>query len=399
MARSLRKLELKLELKLAAKRATVRPEIENVVGKCTERACPFPAYAHGKCRQHSRRPSGSLLDAAFADRVRRRSHAGPPRVVGNFRVGPESGKIESPGKLKLRRAAMRNQWVRVLWGLAYLSVIPSAQCAKDNREDKKGGILVTDFTITGTQTVSATELARMTGELTGNCFNDDSEEMGERVRALFQNRGYFSVEVKSVKLKAGDPLGTPKPVTMEAEVAEGPKYKVGAITFVKNRAFTAERLRSEFPLKTGAVFERGKVASGIEGLRKVYARDGYLDYVGIPETTPGSNATMDLNLTVEEGPQYRLDKVEFVAKKETISRLQVQWKLAPGSVYDATYVDHYIETNREFLPEGFGRNDVQIATDCPKALVAVRLVVDPGEDASRSKPKDVPCEESHDKAK
>ncbi len=294
---------------------------------------------------------------------------------------------------------MRSQWVRVLCGLACLSVMARAQCAKDNREDKKGGILVTDFAITGTQTVSATELARMTGELTGNCFNDDTDEIGERVRALFQNRGYFVAEVKSVKLKPGDPLGTPKPVTMEAEVADGPKYKVGAITFVKNRAFTAGRLRSAFPLKAGAVFERGKVVSGLESLRKVYARSGYLDYVAIPETTPGSNATMDLSLRIEEGPQYRLDKVEFVGKKEMISRLQVQWKLAEGSVYDATYVDHYIETNREFLPEGFGRRDVQIATDCPKALVEVRLVVDPTEDGSRSQAKDVPCEDTHDKGK
>jgi hypothetical protein len=247
---------------------------------------------------------------------------------------------------------MRSRTVGAFLALACLSLIARAQCGRDNREDKKGGILVTDFAITGTQTVSATELAGMTGALTGNCFNDDSDEMGERVRALFQDRGYFSVEVKSVKLKPGDPLGIPKPVTMEAEVAEGPKYKVGTITFVKNRAFTAERLRSEFPLKTGAVFDRGKVASGLESLRKVYGTSGYLDYTGIPETTPGSNATMSLSLTIEEGPQYRLDKVEFVGKKEMISRLQVQWKLVPGSVYDATYVDHYIKAKSRILARG-----------------------------------------------
>jgi outer membrane protein assembly factor BamA len=274
-----------------------------------------------------------------------------------------------------------------------------AQCAKDHRDNKKGGILVTDVTIAGTQTISATELAGMTGELTGDCFDDDSDEMGERVRALFQERGYFVVEVKSVKFKPGDPLGIPKPVTMEAEVAEGPKYKVGAVTFVKNRAFTAEQLRSEFPLKIGSVFERGKVASGLEHLRKVYARAGYLDYVSIPETTAGSNATMNLTLAIDEGSQYRLDKVEFVGKKEMTSRLQVQWKLEQGSVYDVTYLDQYIEANRELLPEGFTRKDVQIAKDCPKALVAVRLLVDPGEDASRSQAKDVPCEDTGEKAK
>jgi len=294
---------------------------------------------------------------------------------------------------------MRSHWVRLLMGLACLSLAARAQCGKDNREDPTAGVLVTDFTITGTQTVSATELARMTGALTGNCFNDNTDEIGERVRALFQNRGYFLVEVKSVKLKAADPLGIPKPVTMEADVAEGPKFRLAEISFRGYRAFSAATLRQQFPMKTGAVFERERVAAGLESLHKFYGTHGYLDMVAIPETQPSSNAMMHLSLTFQEGPQYRLDKVEFVGKKETISRLQVQWKLAAGSVYDATYVDRYIAANRDFLPEGFGRNDVQIATDCPKALVEVRLVVDPTEDASRSQSKDVPCEEAHDKAK
>lgn len=294
---------------------------------------------------------------------------------------------------------MRSQWVRLLMGMACLSVAAQAQCGKDNREDPTAGVLVTDVTITGTQTISATQLARMTGQLTGNCFNEDTDEIGQRVRALFQNRGYFLVEVKSVRLKAGDPLGIPKPVMMEADVVEGPRFRVGEITFSGYRAFSAEKLRQQFPLKPGAVFDRDKVAAGLESLRKLYGTHGYLDMIAIPETQPGSNAIMRLSLTFQEGPQYRLNKVEFVGKKEMISRLQVQWKLAAGSVYDATYVDHYIEANRDFLPEGFGRNDVQIATDCPKALVEVRLVVDPGEDASRSPTKDVPCEETHDKTK
>lgn len=198
---------------------------------------------------------------------------------------------------------MRSQWVRALMGLACLSLAARAQCGKDHREDAKGGILVTDFTISGTQTVSATELARITGELTGSCFNDDSEEIGERVRALFQDRGYFLVEVKSAKLKPSDPLASPKPVTLEAEVAEGPKFRVGEITFVENRAFSAEKLRQQFPLKSGAVFERGKVAAGLESLRKLYGTNGYLDEMAIPETEPGSNAMMNLKLTLEEGPQ------------------------------------------------------------------------------------------------
>jgi len=156
---------------------------------------------------------------------------------------------------------MRSQWVRMLVGLVFLSGWMQGQCVKDNRENKKAGILLTDFTVTGTRAISGTELAEITGNLVGQCFDEDSDEMGERVRAQFQDRGYFAVEVKSVRFKAGDPLGIPKPVTMEVEVAEGLQFKVGEITFAGYRAFSTEKLRQEFPLKVGAVFERGKVAS------------------------------------------------------------------------------------------------------------------------------------------
>jgi Surface antigen variable number repeat len=302
--------------------------------------------------------------------------------------------------LKLRRVTMRSHWVRVLLGIAVMSALAHAQCGKDNRENPKSGILVTDVTIAGTQTIGTTELARMTGDLIGNCFNDDSDEMGERVRALFQNQGYFAAEVKSIKLKNGDPLGIPKPVVLEAEVAEGPKYKLGTIKFVENQAFTAERLRSEFPVKSGEVVERDKVAAGISSLRKLYGRNGYLDMIAIPETTPGSNATMDLALTIQEGLQFRLDDVEFVGKKETTSRLQMEWKLAVGSVYDTTYLDRYIEENRDLLPAGFGRKDVRAEMDCAKGLVSVRLMIEPAEGASQSPMKKYPpCEQTHDKAK
>ena len=216
--------------------------------------------------------------------------------------------------------------------------------------------------------------------------------MQERIRSLFQDRGYFRVEVKSLQLKPQDPLAIPKPVVAEAEVAEGPRYKVGEITFVKNRAFSAERLRQEFPMKAGEWFARGKVATGLEALRKLYGADGFLDDVAIPETEFGSNATANLRLSFDEGPQYHLQNVEILAKKDLAAKLRVQWKLEAGAVYDHGYIDRYIEENRDLLPTGFRREQVQVVRDCPQALVDVRFVVDAGEDASKSAPKDVPCE-------
>ncbi|HWJ46500.1 MAG TPA: POTRA domain-containing protein [Candidatus Udaeobacter sp.] len=266
------------------------------------------------------------------------------------------------------------------------------QCAKDNRSSKSGGILIKDFTIVGTQALSSTELARITGELTGYCFNDDSEEMGERIRAVFQNRGYFAAEVKSVHFKSTDPLGVPKPVVMEAEVSEGLRYKLAEITFVENHAISAGKLRDAFPLKPGDLFERDKIARGLESVRKLYGTDGYLDSVMIPATAFGSNGTVSLKITVDEGPQYHMGKLEILAGAEMAARLLSKWKLAEGEVYDVSYIDQYIKANRDLLPANFTTRDVVAAYDCPNALVQLRMVVDPEFDASKSAPKSVPCE-------
>ena len=207
-----------------------------------------------------------------------------------------------------------------LWTLFFALFLSAAflpaECVNDYRSNKNAGILITDFTITGTQTISTTDLARITSEMIGSCFDEDSEEMEERVRASFQDRGYFKVEVKNLRFKPREPLSVPKPVTLEGEVSEGARYKLAEITFVENHTFSSEELREQFPLRRGELFERGKVASGLTSLRKLYGTHGFLDFTAIPETKFGSNGTASLSISIQEGPQYHMGKLDIVANKE-----------------------------------------------------------------------------------
>jgi outer membrane protein assembly factor BamA len=285
------------------------------------------------------------------------------------------------------------------WFILLLVSFTYAQCAQDHRTNKNGGILVSDFVITGTQTLSATELARIAGNLTGSCFDDDSDEMGERVRAQFQDRGYITAEVKSVSLKPSDPLAIPKPVTMEAEVSEGRRYRTGDITFLENHAFSSPELREAFPLKRGDLFERDKVASGLENLRKLYDTAGYLDFSATLDTEPASNGTMALKITLQEGPQYHMGKLDIVANKQLAARLRANWKLSEGSPYNQAYINEFIDANRDLLPAGFTPSRVESGRNCPDTRVDVRLNIDPTEDTSTASVKNVPCEADHDRPK
>lgn len=221
--------------------------------------------------------------------------------------------------------------------------------------------------------------------------------MQERVRAEFQTHGYMAAEVKSFRMKPSDPLGVPKPVAIEAEVAEGPLYRLGEIQFLNNHAFSSKKLGQQFSLKKGDVFVRDKIASGLESLRALYQSRGYLDLVCTVGNRDSASAATVLKIDMNEGPQYHMGKLEILAEKEVADRLRLEWKLGEGAVYDASYISKFIEANRLLLPEGFSRQDVSVARDCPQTAVEVRLEVDP--EAAKPKMKNVPCESGEEKKK
>ena len=102
----------------------------------------------------------------------------------------------------------------VVTALLFVSCRSSlAQTLNQSLDDRK--ILVESFVISGTQAVDSAELAEITNSMAASTFNDDTEELRERIRAQFQDRGYFKAELQKLDIKVIDPLASPKPVRLE----------------------------------------------------------------------------------------------------------------------------------------------------------------------------------------
>ena len=61
--------------------------------------------------------------------------------------------------------------------VGFLSACVSAQCAPDHRSNKSGGILLKDLSLVGIQALTSDQVAEVAGELTGGCFDEDSDEL------------------------------------------------------------------------------------------------------------------------------------------------------------------------------------------------------------------------------
>ena len=175
------------------------------------------------------------------------------------------------------------------------------------------------------------------------------EEDTERVRAEYQNRGYFKANVTDPKTEIHDtghpgphvPLiqsGPGKAVDITMPIDEGEKYRLGKITFKGNKAIpNTAALRSLFPLKDGDIFSREKIAKGLEALRKAYGEYGYINYSPIPNTTFDDDKKIaNLEIEVDEGKQFTVRRIEFTGNTTTRDKvIRRELALEEGGVYNS----------------------------------------------------------------
>jgi outer membrane protein assembly factor BamA len=59
-------------------------------------------------------------------------------------------------------------------------------------------------------------------------------------------------------------------------------------------------------------------------------------------------------INVKEGPVFHMGELEFRGLDNSLTaKLRDAWKLRPGDVYDATYLDQYLPLAQKLLPSGF----------------------------------------------
>ena len=175
------------------------------------------------------------------------------------------------------------------------------------------------------------------------------EEDTERVRAEYQNRGYFKVVVNDPKTEIHDtghkgfhiPLlqsGPGKAVDITMPIEEGDSYRLGKITFQNNKAISnVAFLRSLFPLKDGDIFSREKIAKGLENLRKAYGEGGYINFTSVPNTTFDDDKKLAfLEIDVDEGKQFYVRRIEFQGNTTTRDKvIRRELALEEGGIYNS----------------------------------------------------------------
>ena len=184
------------------------------------------------------------------------------------------------------------------------------------------------------------------------------DEDNERIRQGYQDKGYFQAKTLentiNIQHKGGHgwrlPLfkmnlaGISADITVPVE--EGRQYKLRQMNFQGVKLFRTPEvlMKPLFGMTTGDVFSTEKLRKGIENMRKLYGKFGYIDFVPEPnfDIVPDSDQ-IDLTLTADEGKQFFIRRIDFSGNTTTRDKvIRREILLDEGDMFNTELWDYSI---------------------------------------------------------
>lgn len=201
-----------------------------------------------------------------------------------------------------------------------------------------------------------------------------AEGLADRVRAAYQNEGYFTADViaQAVKVDGAEP----PQYDLAVQVRDaGPQYRLGDLNIVKATVFPTQQLRDLFPIQQGQIFSRVKIAKGLEALRRLYGTQGYINVTVVPTSEFDDNSGLaNLTIDVDEGKQFRLRSMQMLGLDvATRARVLSALDLKPGDVYNAEAWERVLQVVPNLPPHGTDADTTVKRLDERKGLVDILM--------------------------
>jgi outer membrane protein insertion porin family len=178
---------------------------------------------------------------------------------------------------------------------------------------------------------------------TGNGFDTENTAIGlqHAFEDLYQDQGYAAVQVDVAQADPVIASDQSVDIPYKVTIKEGGVYKLGTIDFPAGALVAraeVEKIAAKYPAGSGRPLDLFLMA-----VRDAYHAKGYLDSSVVSHAS-FSETTHIVNYSVEiaPGPQYRLASVKFDGAPDAMAaKLKLAWKMAPGDVFDESYVSNF----------------------------------------------------------
>ncbi|MFO7652271.1 MAG: outer membrane protein assembly factor BamA [Candidatus Krumholzibacteriia bacterium] len=174
-------------------------------------------------------------------------------------------------------------------------------------------------------------------------FEADRERIVQRAR----DHGFLDFSITDVDLgfrESGDELD------IVILVAEGPRYRVGEVTWSGNTVFGDLRIADEIMLAHGDVFGENDYLTTIDRIQQLYANQGYI-YVNVTPTREIREQTVNVSFQIVEGEPAQVHDVQVVGNVKTHDNVILrEMRLFPGDTFSSSGI---MATQRDIFQLGY----------------------------------------------
>jgi outer membrane protein insertion porin family len=202
------------------------------------------------------------------------------------------------------------------------------------------------------------------------------EEDAARAVDFYQREGYARARIgqPEIKVLKESKDGGTRWVELRVPVTEGPRYRMGELTFEGNKVLKSEVLRPIYKLKSGEWYSRKKLYDGFRTTQQIYGQGGYMEWTPAPmfkysdDPDPIDQALTSLvppmllagdepkaadvkgdlrvkkvdpivnvNVLFQEGPQYFVNRITFTGNtttRDNVIRRELG-RFVEGGVFDS----------------------------------------------------------------
>jgi len=220
-------------------------------------------------------------------------------------------------------------------------------------------------------------------------------DLQKNVRSYMWSKGYFQARIGEPEVvglgykRTGFPilknfpipLLTSKDDTLKIRipVTEGKVYRVGELKVEGNSIFSEQLILAYVGLKKGEVADGKRLQDAVyEDLKKEYGKQGFVQYVAEfnPEFKDNpakpDEGIVDITITIEEGKQFTLRRLEFTGNTFTRDKVMRREVLInEGDIYNQGYLDISVArlNQTQYFDPVVKDKDAEIRTDEEKGDV------------------------------
>jgi outer membrane protein insertion porin family len=153
----------------------------------------------------------------------------------------------------------------------------------------------------------------------------------EKIRALYDAKGYYNAEIKYAIEKSGE-----RDVHIVVTIVENEKLFIRNISFEGNRTFTANELKNLMTTNEWGIFhlftdsgllKKDQLKQDVGKVSAFYMNNGFINVqVGEPVITYERDG-IRIKIPISEGKQFRVGKVDIAGDELAVSRVDLMAKL------------------------------------------------------------------------